>query len=83
MIKEIKLFDRADGVKGHFCVGFVDNKGYANYWNPTGYAGHGYLFEDQTIAQALVDVLNETENLKHIVSTQKIEIEKLNMNWII
>lgn len=28
----VRLFDRADGVKGHYCIGFKDTSGTCHSW---------------------------------------------------
>ena len=52
---EIVLFDRADGVKGHFCVGYRDDNGTAWYWSKNaGFSSFGHCFtkEDDAITCA-------------------------------
>lgn len=31
--EQVQLYDRADGVKGHFCIGFKDEAGINWFWN--------------------------------------------------
>lgn len=43
---EPELIDHADGVKGHFCIGrrIHVSPDVWEFWNPTGWAGHGKMF---------------------------------------
>ncbi len=46
------LFDRADGVKGHYCIGRrIGNTNFVEFWNKTGWAGHGQLFTSEAAAE--------------------------------
>ena len=47
-LDEIRLFDRADGVKGHYCIGFKDTSGTCHFWGghsgKYGWCSAGMLF---------------------------------------
>lgn len=48
----MKLFDRADGVKGHYCIGRqIGNTNFVEFWNKGGWAGHGQLFTSKKAAE--------------------------------
>jgi hypothetical protein len=62
-IKMIKLYDRADGVRGHFCVGRERN-GYHEFWTGTKFSGFGHLYTNEKEAQSIADTLNELFSLR-------------------
>lgn len=64
-MKKLRLCDRADGVRGHYCIGRpVRNcPAFTEYWNPSGWAGSGYLFTDEKLAQAVLDLLAQNKEL--------------------
>lgn len=41
-IDDLALFDRANGVRGHYCVGFLDDLGTAHFWGKIGAYGYGF-----------------------------------------
>jgi hypothetical protein len=53
----LQLYDRADGVEGHYCIGRQANPPFAEFWNPDGWAGSGFVFEDERLAQAVLKLL--------------------------
>lgn len=48
------LCDRADGVRGHYCVGRMRRDGYFEYWNGRGNNWSGFADRVLTIAEARV-----------------------------
>ena len=57
----IRLFDRADGVKGHYCIGFKDTLGTCHWWGKTseddyGWCSAGIVFEHE-IAHAVLAIV--------------------------
>ncbi len=56
MPARIYVTDGATGVKGSFCIE-RDNLRFAEFWNPTGWAGSGYVFTDEKLAYAVRDLL--------------------------
>lgn len=66
VIAQLKLHDRADGVKGHYCIGrpMRDHPAFTEYWNPSGWAGSGYLFTDEKLVQSVLDLIAEVERLR-------------------
>jgi hypothetical protein len=55
---ELRLFDGADGVRGHYCVGYTDANGTSYYWGDLGggrfgWASAGVVLISRTAAEAL------------------------------
>lgn len=48
------IVDFATGVKGSYCIGRKCGA-FTEFWNPSGWAGSGYVFYDRQIAEALVE----------------------------
>jgi hypothetical protein len=59
MSAKIHVFDYATGAKGSFCIGrpCADNSFFREFWNPTGWAGSGFVFENKKLAYAVRDLL--------------------------
>lgn len=47
---ELRLYDRADGVKGHYCVGRYNPAGYHEFWNEDQFCSAGEVFTDRAMA---------------------------------
>lgn len=56
----IEVTDYATGVKGTYCIG-RKNGIYWSYWNPSGWAGSGYLFHDKVLAEAIATLLRSQQ----------------------
>lgn len=48
----LRLFDRADGVRGHFCIGRRRSDGCCEYWNRDGFYSAGEVFTGEKSAKA-------------------------------
>lgn len=50
----VRLYDGADGVRGHYCIGRLHPNGYNEWWNKYHFCGAGELFDTKEKAlQAL------------------------------
>ena len=56
-----EILDRATGVPGAYCIARKEGA-FLSFWNPSGWAGAGYVFDDRRIAQALIDAWKATDN---------------------
>jgi hypothetical protein len=79
---EIRLYDCADGVKGHYCVGRKLD-GYSEYWTGDGFSGFGKLYTSKEDAEEIAKLLTtsqqcaslkeENERLQEAVRTANVE----------
>lgn len=60
---EITVIDYATGAKGSYCLQRMDGI-YASFWNPSGWAGSGYVFTDKRLADSLCKTLNDETSLR-------------------
>lgn len=58
-----KLFDRADGVKGHYCIGRPRGNGFTEFWSPHfGWCCAGTVYVGKELA---------TKKLKAVIDAHK------------
>ena len=65
-LRALALVDHATGVAGTYCIGRRDPKGFWSYWNPSGWAGSGYVFEDRKLAERVLAMIAVIEAAKAI-----------------
>ena len=63
-LRALALVDHATGVAGTYCIGRRDPKGFWSYWNPSGWAGSGYVFTDPNLAERVLQLLDVIEAAK-------------------
>lgn len=62
---EMKLFDRGDGVRGHYCIGrLIGNGPYHEFYNKSGWAGSGQLFTSKHAAMLVMKRLQKEQKEK-------------------
>ena len=56
---KIYVVGHATGAKGDFCIErpCADHPRFNEYWNPSGWAGSGYVFTDEKLAYAVRNLL--------------------------
>lgn len=61
-----RIVDRATGVRGAYCIEqkMEDAPAYSVYWNPSGWAGSGYVFTDKALAETVVSLLEARRQLE-------------------
>lgn len=72
---DLTLSDRADGVKGHYCVGFTDEQGTRWSWNKADgghFGAYGTLIVGEEAALALLAALQKAHNV-YTAGTNTIE----------
>ena len=72
---DLTLSDRADGVKGHYCVGFTDEQGTRWSWNKADgghFGAYGTLIVGEEAALALLAALQKAHNF-YTAGTNTIE----------
>ena len=57
LTEPLSIVDYATGVSGSYCIGKRNPTGFWSYWNPSGWAGSGYLFEDRKLAERVLQLL--------------------------
>ena len=61
MSRQFKTFDRADGAKGHFCVGYTDERGTSWFLTERGTWGSAGVIFTQVTANAVVNLLQSKD----------------------
>jgi len=61
LTEPLSIVDYATGVSGSYCIGKRNPTGFWSYWNPSGWAGSGYLFEDRKLAERVLQLLDVIE----------------------
>jgi len=64
LTEPLSIVDYATGVSGSYCIGKRNPTGFWSYWNPSGWAGSGYLFEDRKLAERVLQLLDVIEAAK-------------------
>lgn len=54
----LKLYNYADGVNGHYCVGYKDDNGIHHFWNGEKFSSIGVVLKERVVADALLNALN-------------------------
>lgn len=54
----LKLYNYADGVNGHYCVGYKDGGGIHYFWNGEKFSSVGVVLKERVVADALLNALN-------------------------
>jgi hypothetical protein len=55
----LEIVDYATGVKGSFCISrpVADNPKFTEFWNPSGWAGSGFVFTDRALVESVKRLL--------------------------
>mgnify|MGYP001596777808 CR=1 FL=1 len=78
----MKLFDYADGVAGHYCIGRrIGDSEFWEFWNPSGWAGSGKLLTSQQAAEFKLNELEhpacDGKNTEWVVEHSRDKWEKM------
>lgn len=57
---KLMVVDKATGVEGAYCIA-KEEGGFRMLWNPSGWAGSGYVFTNKLIAELVADGLRYQE----------------------
>ena len=60
----LSIVDYATGVSGAYCIGRRNTQGFWSYWNPSGWAGSGYVFIDRKLAESVLAMIAVIEAAK-------------------
>jgi hypothetical protein len=53
----MQVVDYMTGAKGSYGIERQDERGFRSFWNPSGWAGSGYVFTDKKLADAVLELL--------------------------
>ena len=59
-----RIEDYAAGVRGDYCISqrIVGAPAFQAFWNPTGWAGSGFVFTNKSLAEAIVKLLEQRQH---------------------
>ena len=90
-IDDLAMFDRANGVCGNYCIGFLDDLGTAHFWgkmntNDYGFCSAGIIYTDTISALSVLEILKSyillnsfsKDKIAHIHKELEQETVKLN-----
>lgn len=63
---EIRLYDRPDGVKDHYCIGRYNAAGYHEWWNKNKFCDAGQLYIGKEAANAELKKFIPTSALAYL-----------------
>ena len=74
-----EIVDHATGVEGNYCIGqrVAGAPAFWSFWNPSGWAGSGFVFTDKAAAKAVIGLLEKHRTACAVLARERARLNEV------